>query len=67
MCQIGLAAGRLGAALQRSRRVVRALNVFAGTVFGGLAVKLLSTRRTAHPVRPVDLIHACGPSFPPLS
>ncbi|MBE4741590.1 LysE family translocator [Streptomyces caniscabiei] len=37
---IGLAAGRLTQVLRRSRRVARGLNIFTGTVFAGLAVRL---------------------------
>jgi threonine/homoserine/homoserine lactone efflux protein len=37
---IGLLSGKLSALLRRSRRVARGLNVFSGTVFAGLAVKL---------------------------
>jgi threonine/homoserine/homoserine lactone efflux protein len=37
---IGLLSGRLSALLRRSRRVARGLNVFSGTVFTGLAVRL---------------------------
>ncbi|MEV6383729.1 LysE family translocator [Streptomyces sp. NPDC051773] len=37
---IGLAAGRLTQVLRRSRRVARGLNIFTGTVFTGLAVRL---------------------------
>ncbi|MFC4913448.1 LysE family translocator [Actinomadura gamaensis] len=38
---VGLLSGRLAAALRRSRRAARALNVFGGVVFTGLAVRLL--------------------------
>ncbi|MEW2571196.1 LysE family translocator [Streptomyces sp. NPDC047070] len=38
---VGLLSGRLSDLLRRSRRVARALNVFSGTVFTGLAVRLL--------------------------
>ncbi|MEO3755902.1 LysE family translocator [Streptomyces sp. B6B3] len=37
---IGLLAGKLTSALRGSRRVARALNIFSGTVFTGLAVRL---------------------------
>ncbi|MFC7831006.1 LysE family translocator [Streptomyces sp. NPDC057375] len=37
---IGLLSGKLSALLRRSRRVARALNVFSGTVFTGLAARL---------------------------
>jgi threonine/homoserine/homoserine lactone efflux protein len=37
---VGLAAGKLTGALRRSRRVARALNVFSGTIFSGLAIRL---------------------------
>ncbi|WP_200304476.1 LysE family translocator [Streptomyces adelaidensis] len=37
---VGLAAGRLARMLRRSRRVARGLNIFTGTVFAGLAVRL---------------------------
>lgn len=37
---IGLVAGRLTQVLRRSRRVARGLNIFTGTVFAGLAVRL---------------------------
>ncbi|MFH8465472.1 LysE family translocator [Streptomyces sp. NPDC017991] len=38
---VGLLSGRLSDLLRRSRRVARALNIFSGTVFTGLAVRLL--------------------------
>ncbi|MFJ8941178.1 LysE family translocator [Streptomyces sp. NPDC102365] len=38
---VGLLSGRLSDLLRRSHRVARALNVFSGTVFTGLAVRLL--------------------------
>ncbi len=38
---IGLAAGKIGSALQRSRRLAKALNIFTASVFGGLAIRLL--------------------------
>lgn len=38
---VGLLSGRLAAALRRSRRAARALNVFGGVVFTGLAARLL--------------------------
>ncbi|RFC78530.1 LysE family translocator [Streptomyces sp. AcE210] len=37
---IGLLSGRLSAVLRRSHRVARGLNIFSGTVFAGLAVRL---------------------------
>ncbi|MGW2641793.1 LysE family translocator [Streptomyces sp. NPDC001348] len=37
---IGLLSGRLATLLRRSRRVARALDLFSGTVFAGLAVRL---------------------------
>ncbi|MFB4316639.1 LysE family translocator [Actinomadura sp. 21ATH] len=37
---IGLLSGRLADLLKRSRRAARALNIFSGTVFTGLAVRL---------------------------
>ncbi|MDT0568941.1 LysE family translocator [Streptomyces sp. DSM 3412] len=37
---IGLVAGRLTQVLRRSQRVARGLNIFTGTVFAGLAVRL---------------------------
>ncbi|MFF3910933.1 LysE family translocator [Streptomyces sp. NPDC001848] len=40
---VGLLSGRLSALLRRSERVGRALNVFSGTVFAGLAVRLAAT------------------------
>ncbi|MGW0824367.1 LysE family translocator [Streptomyces sp. NPDC002845] len=40
---VGLLSGRLSLVLRRSRRVTRALNVFTGTVFTGLAVRLAVT------------------------
>ncbi|MFF1271115.1 LysE family translocator [Streptomyces anulatus] len=40
---IGLLSGRLSSLLRRSRRVARGLNVFSGTVFAGLAVRLAIT------------------------
>ena len=39
---VGLLAGRLSSALRGSRRVARGLNVFSGTVFTGLAVRLVA-------------------------
>ncbi|MFB4295290.1 LysE family translocator [Actinomadura sp. NTSP31] len=39
---VGLLSGRLAAVLRRSRRVARGLNLFSGTVFTGLAVRLLA-------------------------
>ncbi|NGN67035.1 LysE family translocator [Streptomyces sp. A7024] len=40
---IGLAAGRLSQLIRRSRRFNRGLNIFSGTVFAGLAVRLAAT------------------------
>ncbi|MEE1835128.1 LysE family translocator [Streptomyces sp. SP17KL33] len=40
---VGLVAGRLTQVLRRSRRVARGLNIFTGTVFAGLAVRLATT------------------------
>ncbi|PBC62626.1 LysE family translocator [Streptomyces sp. Tue6028] len=40
---IGLLSGRLSALLRRSRRVARGLNVFSGTVFAGLALRLAAS------------------------
>jgi threonine/homoserine/homoserine lactone efflux protein len=37
---VGLLSGRLSQLLRRSRRVARGLNIFTGTVFAGLAVRL---------------------------
>ncbi|MFC8518558.1 LysE family translocator [Streptomyces sp. NPDC057257] len=37
---IGLLSGKLSALLRRSRRVARGLNIFTGTVFTGLAIRL---------------------------
>lgn len=39
---VGLLSGRLADLLRRSRRVARALNIFSGTVFTGLAVRLVA-------------------------
>jgi threonine/homoserine/homoserine lactone efflux protein len=39
---VGLLSGRLADLLRRSRRVARGLNIFSGTVFTGLAVRLLA-------------------------
>ncbi|MFF4384794.1 LysE family translocator [Kitasatospora sp. NPDC001547] len=39
---VGLLAGRLAALLRRSARTARALNVLSGTIFGGLAVRLVA-------------------------
>jgi threonine/homoserine/homoserine lactone efflux protein len=39
---VGLLSGRLAALFRRSARVNRALNVISGTVFAGLAVRLLA-------------------------
>ncbi|MEV4256643.1 LysE family translocator [Spirillospora sp. NPDC049652] len=38
---VGVLSGRLAAALRRSRRAARALNVFGGVVFTGLAARLI--------------------------
>ncbi|MEV6103582.1 LysE family translocator [Streptomyces sp. NPDC051940] len=38
---VGLLAGRLSHSLRRSRRFARALSVFSGTVFAGLAARLV--------------------------
>ncbi|WP_043688152.1 LysE family translocator [Streptomyces xylophagus] len=40
---IGLLSGKLAALLRRSRRVARGLNIFSGTVFTGLAVRLVAS------------------------
>lgn len=40
---VGLLSGRLADLLKRSRRAARALNIFSGTVFTGLAVRLAAT------------------------
>ncbi|MFI8235054.1 LysE family translocator [Streptomyces sp. NPDC085900] len=37
---VGLLSGKLASLLRRSRRVARGLNIFTGTVFTGLAVRL---------------------------
>lgn len=37
---VGLLSGKLSALLRRSRRVARGLDIFSGTVFAGLAVRL---------------------------
>ncbi|MBZ9638048.1 LysE family translocator [Streptomyces sp. PSKA30] len=42
---IGLLSGKLSALLRRSRRVARGLNIFSGTVFTGLAVRLAASPR----------------------
>jgi threonine/homoserine/homoserine lactone efflux protein len=42
-CTVGLLSGRLGSVLRRSHRVARGLNIFSGTVFTGLAVRLAVT------------------------
>ncbi|WBB62926.1 LysE family translocator [Streptomyces sp. WMMC500] len=42
---LGLLSGRLSRALRRSRRLARGLNIFSGTVFAGLAVRLAVTPR----------------------
>ncbi|MFS2293729.1 MAG: LysE family translocator [Actinomadura sp.] len=39
---VGLLSGRLADLLRRSRRVARCLNVFSGTVFTGLAVRMVA-------------------------
>ncbi|MGW3646336.1 LysE family translocator [Streptomyces sp. NPDC000878] len=39
---VGLLSGRLSSALRGSRRIARGLNVFSGTVFTGLAVRLVA-------------------------
>lgn len=39
---VGLLSGRLSSALRSSRRVARGLNIFSGTVFTGLAVRLVA-------------------------
>lgn len=39
---VGLLAGRLSSMLRHNRRVARGLNVFSGTVFSGLAVRLVT-------------------------
>ncbi|WP_067966161.1 LysE family translocator [Nocardiopsis trehalosi] len=39
---VGLASGRLSDLLRRSRRVARALDVFSGIVFTGLAIRLVA-------------------------
>nr|WP_042188990.1 LysE family translocator [Kibdelosporangium sp. MJ126-NF4]CEL18584.1 Putative threonine efflux protein [Kibdelosporangium sp. MJ126-NF4]CTQ98068.1 Putative threonine efflux protein [Kibdelosporangium sp. MJ126-NF4] len=41
---VGLLAGRIGHLLGRSRRVLRALDYFSGTVFAGLATRLALVR-----------------------
>lgn len=40
---IGLLSGKLASLLRRSRRAARGLNIFSGTVFTGLAVRLVSS------------------------
>ncbi|MFD0904424.1 LysE family translocator [Actinomadura sediminis] len=40
---VGLLSGRLADLLKRSHRAARALNIFSGTVFTGLAVRLVAT------------------------
>ncbi|KAB2381639.1 MULTISPECIES: LysE family translocator [Actinomadura] len=42
---VGLLSGRLARLLRRSRRVARGLNIFSGTVFTGLAVRLLAVAK----------------------
>lgn len=42
---VGLLSGRLSSALRGSRRVARGLNIFSGTVFAGLAVRLVAAPR----------------------
>jgi threonine/homoserine/homoserine lactone efflux protein len=39
---VGLLSGRLSALLRRSARVARGMNIFSGTVFTGLAVRLVA-------------------------
>lgn len=39
---VGLLSGRLAALLRRSNRVARRLNIFSGTIFSGLAVRLVA-------------------------
>ncbi|WP_030245781.1 LysE family translocator [Streptomyces sp. NRRL S-350] len=39
---VGLLSGRLAALLRHSRRFARGLNIFSGTIFSGLAVRLLA-------------------------
>ncbi|MFE3850847.1 LysE family translocator [Streptomyces griseorubiginosus] len=39
----GLLSGKLSALLRRSRRVARGLNIFSGSVFTGLAVRLVAS------------------------
>ena len=39
---VGLLSGRLSSALRASRRVAHGLNIFSGTVFAGLAVRLVA-------------------------
>ncbi|MFJ5901875.1 LysE family translocator [Streptomyces sp. NPDC093064] len=39
---VGLLSGRLAAVLRRSNRVARGLNIFSGSVFTGLAVRLVT-------------------------
>ncbi|WP_105968912.1 LysE family translocator [Streptomyces geranii] len=39
---VGLLSGRLSSALRGSRRIARGLNIFSGTVFTGLAVRLVA-------------------------
>jgi threonine/homoserine/homoserine lactone efflux protein len=40
---IGLLSGKLSMLLRGSRRVARGLNIFGGTVFAGLALRLAAT------------------------
>jgi threonine/homoserine/homoserine lactone efflux protein len=40
---IGLLSGKLSMLLRGSRRVARGLNIFSGTVFAGLALRLAAT------------------------
>ncbi|GAA0244563.1 LysE family translocator [Actinomadura nitritigenes] len=42
---VGLLSGRLARLLRRSRRVARGLNIFSGTVFTGLAVRLVAVAK----------------------
>jgi threonine/homoserine/homoserine lactone efflux protein len=39
---VGLLSGRLAALPRRSTRTGRALNIFSGTIFSGLAVRLVA-------------------------
>ncbi|ARQ67579.1 LysE family translocator [Streptomyces marincola] len=42
---VGLLSGRLAMLLRRSRRVARGLSIFSGTVFAGLAIRLVASPR----------------------